>query len=271
VTGELAKLPAFLRRDLLIALSYRVAFAGDLLQLGMQAVIFYFIGRLVDPATLPAYGGTRATYLEFVAIGLVLSVVVALMLERVATAIRQEQLMGTLECLLATPTATTTIQVGSAAFDLLWVPVRMAVFLLILVVGFGLDVNSAGILPALVLLLGFVPFVWGLGLAAAGAILTFRRGAGVTGLAVTVLGVAAGAYFPLSVLPGWLETAARANPLAIALDGMRATLLGDAGWGAIAHDLLILMPAAALALVAGAAAFQLALARERRNGTLGLY
>jgi hypothetical protein len=63
--------------------------------------------------------------MEFVAIGMVLSLVIALLLQRVATTVRQEQMIGTLESLLATPTATTTVQVGSAAFDLLFVPVGL--------------------------------------------------------------------------------------------------------------------------------------------------
>lgn len=269
--GEVGKLPAFVRRDFLIALSYRTAFAGDIVFLGAQMVVFSFIGRLVDPAALPSYGGSATSYMEFVAIGIVLSLVVGVLLGRVATAVRQEQLQGTLEALLATPAAVATVQVGSVAFDLLWVPVRMVLFLAVISLGFGLDLDLAAVPKAAVLMIAFLPFVWGLGLLSAAGILAFRRGGGATGFVISFLGIASGAYFPLSLLPGWLEAVGRVNPFALALEGMREALLGGAGWGAVAADAAALVPPSAVLLLAGAAAFRLALARERRNGTLGLY
>ena len=53
LAAEAAKLPAFVRRDWKIALSYRAVFVGDALGLAMQIVVFYFIAELVDPGKLP--------------------------------------------------------------------------------------------------------------------------------------------------------------------------------------------------------------------------
>jgi ABC-2 type transport system permease protein len=248
-----------------------MSFVGDVILLGAQMAVFGFVGQLVDPARLPAYGGSRASYMGFVAIGMVVSLVVGVMIGRVATAMRQEQLQGTLESLLASPTRVGTVQFGSVAFDLIWVPVRLALFLLVVVLTFGLDFAPGGAVQSAVLLLAFLPFVWGLGLVSAGAILTFRRGAGSAVLLGSVLGVLSGAYFPLTLFPDWLQALAEVNPFAVALDGMRGALLGGTGWDALASDLVVLVPTSALAWFVGTLAFSLALARERRKGTLGLY
>ncbi|HWC25364.1 MAG TPA: ABC transporter permease [Solirubrobacteraceae bacterium] len=268
---EAGKIGAFVRRDLLIAWSYRLAFFTDVVSMAAQAFVFSIIGQLVDPARLPEYGGSQTTYMEFVAIGLVLTLVITLLLERVATALRQEQVIGTLESLLTTPTRTATVQIGSAAFEFLWVPVRAALFLLAIAVGFGLDFHAGGILPAAVLVLAFVPFVWGLGLVSAATILTFRRGAsGATAIA-TLLGLASGAFFPVELLPGWLSWITAGNPIAITLDGVREALLGGTGWTDVGPAVVLLVPLSAVALAIGVAAFRVALRRERRLGTLGLY
>lgn len=269
--AEAGKIGAFVRRDLLITLSYRFAFVTDVASMAAQAIVFSLIGQLVDPARLPEYGGSPTTYMEFVAIGLVLNLVIALLLDRVANAIRGEQIAGTLESLLTTSTRTATIQVGSAAFEFLWVPVRAGLFMLAIALGFGLDMHVDGILPAIVIVFAFVPFVWGLGLVSAGTILTFRRGAGGATAVAAVLGLASGAFFPVELLPGWLSWITVVNPIAIALDGIREALLGGAGWSQVGSAVAVLVPASALALAAGVAAFRLALARERRLGTLGLY
>ena len=64
-----------------------------------------------------------------------LSVFLHVGLVRVGTAVRGEQLMGTLESVLMTPTATGTIQLGSVVFDLIYVPLRTALFLVAIAVG----------------------------------------------------------------------------------------------------------------------------------------
>ena len=271
LVAEARKIPAFLRRDLLMMLSYRAAFVGDLLAIAVQAMTFAFIAKLVDPSTLPSYNGVRAGYFEFVMVGVVIATVSGLLLQKVSMAIRQEQMIGTLESLLVTPTHPTTVQVGSAAFDLLFVPVRMGVLLLVVALTLGLDFQADGVLPSIVLLGCFVPFVWGLGLIAAGVVVTFRRGGGVIGVTMAMLGLASGAFFPLALLPVWLATIAKWNPLAIAIDGVRETLLGGAGWSEALADIAILLPLAGLTLAGGVYLFRLALDRERRLGTIGMY
>jgi hypothetical protein len=57
--GELVKVPAFGRRDLLDAWSYRASFFADVGSMVVQIVTFYFVGKMVAPAVLPTYGGER--------------------------------------------------------------------------------------------------------------------------------------------------------------------------------------------------------------------
>jgi ABC-2 type transport system permease protein len=269
--AELWKLPAFLRRDFLVAWSYRMAFFSDILALFTQALLFALVGLMIEPNVLPEYGGTRATYMEFVAIGLTVGVFLGIGLTRVMSTMRAEQVQGTLEALMITPTSFWTIQLGSAVYDLFYVPVRTAVFLGIITLLFGTDFEPSGILPATLLLLLFIPIVWGLAIAAAAGTLTFKRGAGGVAFGATILTIGSGAYVPLSLMPDWVQTVAEVNPLAIVLEGMRDALLGGTGWSGIAHDVALLAPMAAASLAFGAFAFRLALRREKRRGSLGLY
>lgn len=271
VASELRKLPAFVRRDFLVAWSYRLPFFGDWLGLAMQAFMFYFVGLMVDADKLPSFGGNPTTYMEFVAVGIAISAFIQLALGRVAIGMQQEQVMGTLESLLTTPTSPATVQLGAVVYDLVYVPIRTAVFLVVIAVGFGLDFESSGLLPAAVVLLLFIPFVWGLGVAAAGSTLTFRRGSGFVGFGSSLLVIFSGAFIPLDLLPGWLSTLAQLNPITIAVDGMREPLLGGTGWSGMAETVLVLIPVSAVSLTLGLLAFRAALRRERRLGTLGLY
>jgi len=271
VAAELRKLPAFVRRDFLVAWSYRMSFFSDLVNLAGQALVFAFIGKMIDPDQLPRIAGREVTYLEFAAIGIAIGVFLVFGLQRVSTAIRNEQLMGTLESLLVTPTKTTTLQLGSVFFDLIYIPLQTAAFLATIAIVFGIELESSGILPAAAILLVFIPFVWGLGVLSAAATLTFRRGMNAVAFGALLLAIGSGLYFPVELLPEWVVMLAEANPIALAVEGMREALLGGAGWAEAGSIIARLAPLSALALLWGVIAFRWALRREQRLGTLGLY
>jgi ABC-2 type transport system permease protein len=271
VTGELAKLSAFLRRDLLTRLSYRTAILADWFSLFSQALVFSFVSKIVNPALLAQNGADRTTYIAYVSVGIAISGFLAVGLARLVGAIRQEQFMGTLESLMVTPTSASVILLGSVVYDLIYVPLRTVIFLVIVSIWFGVSFDTAGYIPALVILLAFIPFVWGLGSIASASVLTFRRGSGVLGFGTFALTFTSGAYFPLALFPSWVESLARLNPIAVAITGMREQLIGGGDWGDAAVALAKLVPMSAITLALGLVAFRLAMRRERRLGTLGLY
>jgi ABC-type polysaccharide/polyol phosphate export permease len=123
----------------------------------------------------------------------------------------------------------------------------------------------------MLLMLFFLPFTWGIGLATAALVVTFRRGSGATGALVTILGLFSGAVFPIALLPTGLRTIAEWNPFAIAIDGVRDALIGGTGWGPAISALGHLAPISLAGLTIGVLCFRAAVTRERRRGTLGNY
>ena len=116
-----------------------------------------------------------------------------------------------------------------------------------------------------------MPILPGVGRIASACVLTFRRGTGVLGFGTFVLTFTSGAYFPVTLFPGWVGTIAKWNPIAVAITGMREQLIGGAGWDDALTVLAKLVPMSGISLFLGLLAFRLAMQRERRLGTLGLY
>lgn len=268
---ELRKLPAFFRRDLLTMWTYRLGFFSDWLNMAIQIFIFALVGRMVDPSILPEFGGNPVGYVEFVAVGIALMGFLQIALTRMVTAIRREQMIGTLEVVLATPTSPATFQLGSVAYDLVYVPIRTVVFLIAVSLFLDVNLDLSRLPAALLLLLVFIPFVWGLGEISAAVTLTFRQGAGIVGLLITFMTVLSEGYFPAEVFPEVLRGITRLNPLTVVMNGVRSALLGGLGLEELGRSVLYLIPFSVVSLVAGSVSFWLALRRERRNGTLGLY
>jgi ABC-2 type transport system permease protein len=268
---ELAKLLAFVRRDVLVLFSYRLAFLADIANLAFQSVTFYFVSLMVNPAAMPEYGGATASYMAFVGIGIAFGAFMQIGLGRVVSAIRSEQVLGTIESLFMTPTRPLTLQVGLVVYDLLYVPIRTVIFLGIVVGAFDVRFDLGSVAPALAVLLLFIPMVWGLGMLGAGAVLTFRRGAGIVGFVGAAVSVASGAYFPLQLLPDRLAAILEVTPVAVAFDAARRTLIGGEGWAEIGGALVYLGMSAIASLAVGLLAVRAAIERERRMGTLSHY
>jgi ABC-type polysaccharide/polyol phosphate export permease len=270
VRAEFSKLGAFFRREWLAASHDRLSHVSDWATTAIGIAMFALIGRIVDVHRLPAVNGYHPTYLEFAAVGIVIGAFIQLSMGRVARAIEDEQSRGTLESVLATPTATPTVFLGCVVYDLVYVPFRIACLFVILVLAFGLNYHAVGIAPAVLYLLAFLPFVWGLGMVSAAITLTFRRGAGIFQILITAITLGAGIYFPLKVLPHAASVVAPLNPIWIVSQGMREALLG-LGWHAVDLKILVLPLLSLVTLSAGLLAIRLSLRRERERGSLALY
>jgi ABC-2 type transport system permease protein len=271
VFTEVRKLAAFLRRDALIAWSYRRGAVSELVGLLGQAGMFYFFSFLVDQTRMPQLGGTRADYLAFVIVGLTVATFYQTGVGRMMSAVRNEQLMGTFEALLMTPTALATLQLGFVIYDLIHIPVRAALFLGLAVALFGIDLDWAGTGQALAVILALLPFIWGVAAGLTAVVVTFRQATYLIAIANFALVVGSGTYFPLSLFPRWFAAAAAYNPLALTLSGARGALLGGEGWGTVAPQILLILAISIPVWMLGMLAFRAALERERNAGTLGLY
>ena len=133
---------------------------------------------------------------------------------------------------------------------------------------FGLDVRwETAALGLPVAALGALSFAcFGLALVAA-AVIVKQTASGATWV-VAALSILAGLYFPVAVLPDWIEWASEVQPFTPAVDLMRNVLVGtpmaDSAWLAvvkIAGFAALLMPLAAWLLT-------LALRAARRRGTI---
>ena len=268
---EMRKLSAFLRRDALIAWSYRRGAVSDVVGMLVQALMFYFLSALVDPARFSQLGGTRADYMGFVVVGLTVAAFYQIGVTRMMGAVQNERMMGTFETLLVTPTAYATLQLGFVIYDILRIPVRTGIFLVLATTLFGVRVHWAGMAQVAVIVLAFLPFVWGAAAALTAAVVTFRQASSLIGLANFILILSSGTYFPLQLLPSWLATTAAINPLAIALHAARAALLGGAAWAVTLPQAAVVCAMSIAAWIIGTFAFRFALERERHTGNIGLY
>ncbi|HUC61887.1 MAG TPA: ABC transporter permease [Alphaproteobacteria bacterium] len=121
-------------------------------------------------------------------------------------------------------------------------------------------------LPLIAFFVNLMVFGWAIGLAVSGLILRYGLGAeNLAWLAIFALAPLSGVYYPISILPHWIQPIAYALPSAYVFEGMRAVMFRhvfrtDLLWHAAALN--------ALYLAIGAAVFLLFFGIVRRRGLL---
>jgi len=266
-----AKAWAFLLRDFRIEAGYKLNFALKAINSLAPLVFFYFLAKLMatDGANgLARYGGE---YFPFVLIGLAFHRYLQLSLRWFADSIYYAQVTGCLEAMLSSQTPPTAIVLYSSFYGLLSTTLHLVLIFVVAILAFGLDLGSAN-LPAtlVVLLLSILSFV-GFGILSAAAIVRFKRGDPVTFLFSNVGVVLGGAYFPLDVMPLWLQKAAAVFPITHSLEALRLTLLEGHSLAAVSGPVTVLGVMGTVLLPVSLAAFSLAVRKGRRDGTLMQY
>jgi ABC-2 type transport system permease protein len=83
-----------------------------------------------------------------------------------------------------------------------------------------------------------------------------------------VLLVVSGVYYPIDVLPGWMQSIAAISPATYALDGVRAAILDGAGLTSMGRELLLLAVIGLVCIPVGLALFAAGERYAKRNGKL---
>ena len=80
--------------------------------------------------------------------------------------------------------------------------------------------------------------------------------------------VVSGVYYPVSVLPDWMQAISKISPATYALHGIRAAVLDGASLNAVWGDLWPLLLMGAAAIPAGLAVFRAGEGYAKRHGKL---
>jgi ABC-2 type transport system permease protein len=262
---------AFLARDLRLELSYRFSFFLQIFGIFTSVFMFYFLAQLLGPTASPfltEYGGN---YFAFVLIGIAFSGYFGVGLNSFAASIRQAQTTGTLEAMLMTPTSVSIVVLSSALWDYMVVTFHVLVYLAVGGLFLGVDLSHSNLLAALVTLTLTVVSFSSIGIIAASFIMVLKRGDPVTWVFNSVSSLLGGVYYPVAILPGWLQFVAAFLPVTYALRAMRLSLLQGASITQLLPDLLVLIAFSAILLPLGLVVFRWAVYRAKIDGSLTYY
>jgi ABC-2 type transport system permease protein len=217
-----------------------------------------------------AQAAGTSDYVGYIAIGTIIWMWQNMALWSIGFALRDEQMRGTLETNWLTPAPRLQFLLGSGLMHGLLLISFLLISGLEFVLFFGARFNGNPLLVGL-LLVAAMPSIYGLGFAFASLVMAAKEANAFVFLVRGLVMLFCGISYPISVLPGWMQTVAGWLPQTYVIHGLRSAALGGAGLAGLWPDLWPLLVFGVFWLAAGYAAFVWMDRRARRTGSLGQY
>lgn len=235
------------------------------------AQAFGFAGS--DPRAMESFTARAGTadIAGFIYVGWSAYVWLSIVLWGPGTALRTEQVRGSLEAVFLTPSSRLVILFGPAAAHVLAALLMYLVVGTALTLGFGVRIEPAQALRALAVIAIAIPSLYGLGALFAAAVLRLGEVGGTVQLVRGVFTVFCGMTFPIVVLPEWARAVALALPPTYLIADMRAVLLAGADLVELIPDLVVLLALGLVLCLLAVLVFGWTERYARRGGTLAQY
>jgi ABC-2 type transport system permease protein len=220
---------------------------------------------------IPAAGGKvdvqRLTAILLV--GAVIWAYLGIIFEILTETVAWERWEGTIEYTFMAPLARPVHLLGMGLFAIVYGVVRAVLLFGVVAAFFGLHLPNADYVAALVLLVvASVSFI-GIGMMTAVLpLISPEKGTQLGFVAQGLLLVVSGVYYPVSVLPEWMQWLAKISPATYALRGCRKAILEGAGLSSLWAEIWPLLVIGAVSVPLGLWVFRTGERYAKKHGKL---
>lgn len=264
LSAYLAGALAIVRRDVQIFLSYRTAFITQLLGAFFSLTLFYYLSRMVQVRQFDS----ADAYYAFAVVGLIVLQLLNSTMQGPPGSLRSEMVAGTFERIVLSPLGPVRAMAAMLVFPFVSALVMGVAMLVFASAVFNLHVRwetvslvvPAGVLGAL----SFAPF----GLLLMAMVLVIKQSATGTTWIIAGISLISGLYFPVTLLPDWIQWASHVQPFTAAADVLRNVLVGTPLPDPLWLDLTKLIVFPLMLIPLASAAVNAAVRYGQRRGTI---
>ncbi len=262
---------AFIKKDFQNVASYKMLLFINVFGIFVSIIGYYFINKLFGQKMVPELTEFGVDYFSYVLLGMAFYGYIGTGLGSFVNQIQNEQRQGTLEAVMLTPTRVSTFLFSMALWNLIIASVDALIYLLLGIFFFKLYFSHINILSSLVILLLTVLSFSGLGILSACFIIVYKRGNPVGWVINSIEGLIGGVYFPITILPGWLQIVARFFPITYAIRAIELAVWQGYPVGQLWREISMLVLFSLLLLPISLVLFRNSLNKARKDGSLAQF
>jgi ABC-2 type transport system permease protein len=262
---------AFIKKDILIMLSYRFNLIIQVFSVLIPVTMMYFFAGIVKGVDIPILKSYGGNYFGFLIIGIAFSDYAGISINSFSGNIRDGQLTGTLEIILASPTRLFTFLFSSSLWSYIFTTFRLFLYFLVSIFLYKLEIGKANIFSAAVIFsLSIVTFI-AIGFISASLVLVVKRGEAALKSIGAISMIISGVIFPIESLPPVLKNIALVLPFTYTYHGLRLSILEGRSLTQLQGDATALACFSAVFMLISLVVFPYAVRQAKVKGTLAQY
>jgi ABC-2 type transport system permease protein len=202
-------------------------------------------------------------------VGAVVWAYLGIIFEILTETVAWERWEGTIEYTFMAPLSRPIHLFGMGLFAIVYGVVRAILLFGVVALFFDLDLSHADFIAALVVLLvASIPFI-GIGMMTAVLpLISPEKGTQLGFIAQGILLVVSGVYYPVEVLPEWMQWLATISPATYALDGMRDAIVEGQGLSSMGDEIWPLIVIGIISIPLGLEVFRRGERYAKKHGKL---
>ncbi|OYT49486.1 hypothetical protein B6U79_01655 [Candidatus Bathyarchaeota archaeon ex4484_231] len=265
---------SFIVRDFKVWWTYKFWLTLDISGILLFVATYYLFSLIASPQQIQEAGYVTGGYFTFALIGIAFQQYVFFAVQSINMSVRDEQWNGTMETVLSSATDFKTFLLGETTFFFIICSAFLFIsFLAGWLLGATFCLNLASVLSAIVLSVLLIASHMAIGVLSAGVIMKTKQGNPLTWAFSWMTQLVSGVFYPLKILPWYLEWVGKIFPLTYSLDGIRLCLQGGQTLvsTAVLSDAVNLVLFTAIATPVALYVFKMGYDAARRDGSLGQY
>jgi ABC-2 type transport system permease protein len=260
------KLLAFLKKDFIIDISYKLFFIIKFVNIFLGVVVYYFLSKLIGFDASKYISNYSLDYFSYVIIGIAFSGYLNTAINTLSESLKDAQNTGTLEFMLSTPTSIILFLFGSSLWSFIVKSFDVIIYFVFGIFVFGLKLNNINFLSTILItiltVLSFISF----GIFGASLVILYKRD--FSGWINSVFRFLGGVYFPITIFPIGIKVFSYLMPVTYALDGLRLALLKGYSISQLTANILVLSLFIIILTPLSIYFFKFSINKAKKDGTL---
>lgn len=265
---------SFIIRDFKIFWTYKFWLTLEISGSMLFVATYYLFSMITSPQQVQEAGYTTGGYFTFALIGIAFQQYVFFAVQSINMSVREEQWNGTIETILSSATDFKIFLLGETCFFFIVSSSFLLVSLLTgILLGARFYTTWGSVLSAVVISALLVASHMAIGVLSSGIIMKTKQGNPLTWAFSWMTQLVSGVFYPLKLLPPYLEWVGKIFPLTYSLDGMRLCLQAgqDLSAPTVLNDAFSLIIFTVIAAPIALYVFKIGYNAARRDGSLGQY
>jgi len=268
---EVSKISMFVVRNLRMLFTYKLAFSVSFLSIVFNFLYLVLFGIMFGRSEVSGISQYGGDFISYILVGSIGWGYLWSIMSSTSSGLQIEMMMGTLETILLTRTKLHTMMIAYALYGVLFGIISILLLFVIGLLMFGFSVFATASIYTILIFILSGAMMMGVGMIFGGLTIWLKNIGQTIPLIQNISTFFCGVYFPITVLPTYLQPIYKFIPFYYPIEGLRLSLLSSPPTEKLIEIIIIVFIMTIVFGIIGLFTLKKGLEKAKKDGSLAFY